>query len=127
MVCSECEGDVVRFAVPEELREHVRGWEAAGVCSRCLALQPAEEPAEEPDWAAFGEGFPDGDAAVPMALVVGLLDQVALNRSALSTLVERVEREGVDPQLVLDRLAASGSVQANYDIGRRRRQLEQLS
>jgi hypothetical protein len=127
MVCSECEGEVVRLAVPEELREHVRGWEAAGVCSRCLALQPAEAADDDPDWSAFGEAFPDGEAAVPMALVVGLLDQLALNRSALSALVERAERAGADPRLVLDRLATSGSIQANYDIDRRRRQLEQLS
>jgi len=127
MVCSECEGDVVRFTVPEELREHVRGRTTAGVCSRCLALQPAETPDDDPDWGAFGDAFPTGEAAVPMALVVGQLDRLALNRSALTALVETVERNGADPWLVLDRLAASGRIEPGYDLQRRRRQLEQLS
>jgi len=118
---------VVRFSVPEELREHARGRAAVGVCTRCLALQPAETPDDDPDWSSFGDAFPTGEAAVPMALIVGLLDQLALNRSALTELVEDVECAGVDPRLVLDRLAANGRIDPGYDLRRRRRQLEQLS
>jgi hypothetical protein len=36
------------------------------------------------------------------------------------------ERGGVDPLLVLDRLHAQGGVQPDFDLDRRRHQLEQL-
>jgi hypothetical protein len=63
---------------------------------------------------------------VPMALLVGLLSNLALYRSEISALLERVEREGTDPLLVLDRLAHDPDVQTDLDLAGRRRQLEQL-
>jgi len=49
-----------------------------------------------------------------------------MHREEITALLERVEREGVDPLLVLDRLDASYGEAAHVDLGRRRRQLEQL-
>jgi hypothetical protein len=125
MACSKCQGPVVAVAVPADLREGV-GADVVGVCTHCLARNPASEPDADPDWGAFGDAFPDGEAAVPMALVLALLQSVALNRATLGVLVERVEAAGADPGLVLDRLATAGNVQPHYDLRRRRRQLEQL-
>ena len=61
-----------------------------------------------------------------MALALGLLDSLALNRRGIEALLRRVEASGTDPLLVIDRLAAQGTVQAKADLSRRRHQLEQL-
>jgi hypothetical protein len=61
-----------------------------------------------------------------MALVVGLLANLALYRSEISDLLERVERAGTDPLLVLDRLARDPDLEPAVDLTGRRRQLEQL-
>lgn len=131
MECPHCTVSMIRFAVPDELRDHVgRESESAGdgggmaICSRCLRLQPAE-PDPAPDWSAIDEAFPTDDAAVPMALALGLLDSLALNRGAVEALLDRVERAGTDPFLLLDRLAA-GEVEPEYGLARRRHQLEEL-
>lgn len=114
---------MVAFAVPEDLRGHVDGEPGAALCSRCLALRPAA-PDPDPGFAAVGEAFPTGEAAVPMALALGLLGSLALNRRAIQELLERVERAGVDPLLVMDRLEPE--VQPDYGLARRRQQIEQL-
>jgi hypothetical protein len=44
-----------------------------------------------------------------MALVVGLLSSLAVYRQEISALLEVVERAGVDPLLVVDRLAIGPS------------------
>lgn len=114
---------MVAFAVPPSLREHLPGEEtAAAVCPSCLALRPAEEPDPNPAFERFGAAFPTGEGAVPMALLVGLLDSLALHRREIAALLERVERAGVDPLLVVARLDAT----PDYDLDRRRHQLEQF-
>lgn len=114
---------MVSFAVPPDLREHLPGEEpGAAACPSCLALRPAGEPVTEPAFERFGTAFPTGEAAVPMALGVGLLDSLAIHREAIVALFDRVERAGTDPLLVLSRLDADPP----FDLERRRHQLEQL-
>lgn len=124
MDCPECGARTVAFAVPSDLREHVEGESGMAICTGCLGLQPA--PADDdPDWTAIDETFPTDDAAVPMALALGLLDSLAMHRSAVEALLDRAERSGADPFLLLDRLA-DGDVDPPYGLERRRHQLEQL-
>jgi len=123
MDCPECDTEMVAFAVPAALREHLPAEEpAALVCSSCLALRPAEAPDDRPAFDRFGTGFPTDEAAVPMALALGLLDSLALHRQSITALLDRVERHGTDPLLVVDRLDADPP----FDLQRRRHQLEQL-
>jgi len=136
MTCPECGSEQVAFRVPADLREYLPEEPAfAAICTRCLALEPtgADDPngdgtevADDPDFSAISDAFPRGDAGVAMALAVGLLDSLALYRSELESLLERVERGGTDPLLVLDRLDSDPEVEPAFDVDRRRTQVEQL-
>ncbi|PSQ37894.1 hypothetical protein BRD13_08260 [Halobacteriales archaeon SW_5_70_135] len=131
MECIECEGETTAFVVPEELRQHLpESASAAALCASCLTLQPPapeETRHEEPEFTRISEAFPpDPEAAVPMALAVGLLESLALNRSKIEHLLGHVEAAGHDPLLVLDRLADDGALDPVMDLAGRRRQLEQL-
>lgn len=128
MDCPHCETALVTFAVPPEYQEHLPGSEsAAGLCPRCLSLEPVEESAGEPAFDRLGDAFPTTrEAALPLALLVGLLSNLALYRSEIATLLEAVERAGTDPLLVLDRLDRDPAVETDIDLSGRRRQLEQL-
>jgi len=126
MPCADCDGETVTFAVSPSVRDAV-GTEVVSLCTRCLAMEEGKEPDEEPAFALVGEAFPsETEAAVPMALLVGLLDSLALHRAEITTLYEEVEGAGVDPLLVLDRLASDPGVRTEIDLAGRRRQLEQL-
>jgi hypothetical protein len=98
------------------------------ICTDCLTLRPVESPpATAGDLRAVSDVFPaDDSAAIPLALLVGLLDSLATYRTEISELLERVERAGVDPLLAIDRLAGDPSVEPAHDLAGRRRQLEQL-
>ncbi|MDS0221840.1 DUF6276 family protein [Haloarcula sp. S1AR25-5A] len=129
MACPDCGGDLVSFPVPADLQRFLPGDEpGASVCRSCLALHPeTEPPAEAPDFAALDDSIPEDEAAaVPLLLLIGLLDSLAMHRAEITALLERVEKAGVDPLLALDRLDASYGDEAHVDLGRRRRQLEQL-
>lgn len=129
MDCPACGARTVAFAVPPAYREYLPGEEeGAALCTRCLSLQPvADAPSDPPDLASISDVLPDdADAAVPLALLLGLLENLALYRSEISALLGEVERAGVDPLLVLDRLEADPGIDAAADLGGRRRQLEQL-
>ena len=115
---------MTRYQVPFDLRSHVETDHAA-TCTRCLAGHPAEAGGE-PDFSTISDEFPDGTAGVAMALALGKLDSLALNRDDIEALFAAVEAAGVDPLLVLDRLATQGNVRLHFDADRRRRQLEQL-
>lgn len=129
MDCPECGGRTLAFPVEPSLRACLPG-EAPGaaLCTRCLTMRPVQNPPDEaPDFTAISDAFPARDAAaVPMALLVGLLASLATYRDEIATLLERVERAGVDPLLVVDRLSEDPSLEPATDLGGRRRQLEQL-
>ena len=129
MDCPDCEIELVAFAVPPEYAEYIRGSESTvGLCPRCLSLEPvAEQPPDEPAFDRIGDAFPSSrDAGVPLALLLGLLSNLALYRSEISSLLEDVERAGTDPLLVLDRLDRDPTIETEIDLSGRRRQLEQL-
>jgi hypothetical protein len=100
----------------------------AALCTRCLRLHPVDDPpADTPEFTAISDAFPSNpEAAVPLAVLVGLLDSLARYRSEIGALLARVERAGTDPFLAVDRLADDPEVAAAADLRTRRRQLEQL-
>ncbi|MFB6074272.1 MAG: DUF6276 family protein [Haloarculaceae archaeon] len=129
MTCPECGGETVAFPVEPELQAYLPGdAPGAAICVDCLAVRPVEDPPEDAGgFGAIGDAFPtDPAAAVPMALLVGLLSSLAVYRAEIAALLEHVERAGVDPLLVIDRLAADPGIDASVDLARRRRQLEDL-
>lgn len=128
MECPDCGAPTVTFEVPERFREHApEGADAAALCPECLTLASAGEAAADPRFDRVSSAFPtDEAAAVPLALAVGLLESLALNRTAIEALLAAVEERGTDPLLVLDRLHAQGGVDPEFDLERRRHQLEQL-
>lgn len=117
--------------MPESLRSHApEAAEAMAICPRCLeltAVDATSAPAgSDAAFARLSDAFPTGEAGVAMALIVGQLDSVAMNRPAIEALVDIVSDRGTDPWLVLERLARAGSVDPDFDLDRRRRQLDQL-
>ncbi|WP_227375144.1 DUF6276 family protein [Haladaptatus halobius] len=129
MNCPECGDDRLPFAVPPDLREHVPSEPASVfICPRCLSLDPVENPETElTDFSRISDVLPDdGEAAAAMALAAALLSSLALHRRRIDPLLDRVERAGIDPLLVLDRLADDPELEPNFDIESRRRQLLQL-
>lgn len=131
MDCIECEGETTAFTVPEELRESLpENAGAAAICGTCLTLQPPapeETRHDDPDLTQISDAFPTGpEAAVPMAIAVGLLESLALNRPKIERLLGHVETTGTDPLLVISRLAEDPDLDPVMDLDGRRRQLEQL-
>jgi len=129
MSCQSCGGETVALLVPGDLRDYLPGTApAVAICRGCLAMEPSDEaPDTVPDLSAIDDAFPQNpDAALPLALLVGLLDSLALHRAEITALLERVERAGTDPLLVVDRLADSYGDDAHVGLAARRQQLEQL-
>jgi hypothetical protein len=123
--CPDCGADAVAFAVPERLDGDADA-PAMALCTRCLRTHAvdADVASESPDFAPVLGEFPEGAAGVAVALVLGKLGSLALNRADIVALCEFAEREGADVLLTLDRLAASGRVEPHFDIDRRRPQLQ---
>lgn len=128
MECPNCAARTVVFDVPKEYREHVPSEASrAALCPECLTLSAADaEAVTEPRFDRISSAFPEGEAAVPLAIGIGLLDSIALHRASLETLFRAAETAGADPLLLLDRLHVQGGVSPAFDISRRRHQLEQL-
>jgi len=131
MSCTECSRATFAFRVPEDLRGCLpENAGAAAICVSCLTLQPpapSESVQHQPDLTRVSDAFPpDPDSGVSMALVVGLLESLALNRPQIEGVLERVERAGNDPMLILERLADDPDLNPAMDLRGRRRQLEQL-
>jgi hypothetical protein len=129
MDCQTCGAETVAFAVPETFEDHVPGSESAvSVCTRCLSMEPAENPPPEyPDFDRISDAFPTNpDGAVAFALLLGLLDNLALYREEITELLVAVEQAGTDPLLAIDRLATDPDIDTELDLSGRRRQLEQL-
>lgn len=132
MSCPACDGDRVAFAVPSSLRPYAPD-EAprASLCTTCLRVAGLDaddseaEPSERVEW----DPLPRGEAGVATALLVGLLDSLALRRADVTALCEHVEGAGGDPFLTLDRLAtmaAAGDLDPHVDLERRTAQLQSL-
>ena len=128
MDCPNCEVATVSVPLTAEYREMLPGDSpGAAVCTRCLRLHPVgDPPAEDPDLTAVSDAFPGNAAAVPLALLVGLLDSLATHRAEITDLLAAVERAGIDPFLAVNRLADDPGVDAAVDLRRRRHQLEQF-
>jgi len=129
MNCPNCRTPVLEFPIQSEFRGYVPGEAAGGyVCPDCLTVEPEEHgTTDHPDYAAIDDEFPtDPGTAVPMVLSLGLLQSLALNRDEIDDLFDHIEQQGVDPMLVLDRLAESTTVDSRLDLRGRKRQLEQL-
>lgn len=130
MECPSCRTEMVRFPVAEDLRPRLpEDSPGAALCPSCLVLEPdPDPPAEPPDFSvSVADPFPDDpDAGVAMAIAIGLLTSLALYRSDIDALFERIEASGTDPMLALDRLATTGSIDSHIDLQGRRQQLEQL-
>lgn len=126
MDCPDCGTEMVAFEVPAAARDAAPG-DVSAICPHCLELVEAHEADDDPDFSRIVESFPDGEAGAIMAVAVGLLvDSMVLNRETIARLLEDVGDRGADPWLVLERIAASPTVQPDADVGRARRQLEQL-
>jgi hypothetical protein len=143
VTCPDCDADRVVLAVPADYREFAPEESThVSVCRTCLRVRPVDgDTAGDSDAAdidtptALGDWLPAGEAGVGVVLLVALLDSLALNRSRIETLVARIERDGADPLLALDRLAdaveaggsgEAGAVEPHVDLARRRPQLQQF-
>ncbi|SNZ15847.1 hypothetical protein SAMN06269185_2618 [Natronoarchaeum philippinense] len=133
MRCDACGGDAVVFEVPDELRECApEEAPTVAICPACLTVAPARDAVVQDADAADGsasihDAFPaDPDAATGVALLLGLLESLVLNKAEIQFLVDRLEAGGTDVFLVLDRLASDPAVDAQVDLQRRRAQLQQL-
>jgi hypothetical protein len=127
MDCPDCGATTIVFEIPVELRKFVPGEErTAALCTRCLTLHPApeNEAAADPQFSAVSDAFPRGEEAIATAIVVGLLPSFALYRREIEALIERIERAGTDPFLMLDRLADDPDTEPAADLRRRREHLE---
>ena len=127
MDCSACGAATVSFPVAERYREHVDDSPVAAICTRCLTVFPRAHADVEPDFTRVSEAFPTRqNAAVPLALAIGHCDSLARNRERIGALLESVERAGVDPLLVIERLIDDPTLEPAVDLERRRHQLEDL-
>lgn len=129
MECPNCGARPVVFDVPATYRTHLpEASDRAALCPECLTLTAPGDGTADPDprFDRISSAFPTDEAAVPLAIAIGLLDSLALNRNALEALIPAAEAAGADPLLLLDRLNVQGGVDPNFDIDRRRHQLEQL-
>lgn len=98
-------------------------------CEDCLTLRPAPAASVDPDWdpSTTSPAFPaDLEAAVGVVLLVTLLESLALNRAAIGEIVRYLETAGVDPLLVLDRLAVTPGTTPPIALADRRDQLAQI-
>lgn len=130
MSCPDCDGDLIAFDVPEGLREHAPATRTA-LCVRCLRTFDAgtlagDERHPAADFSAVGDYFPDDRAGVALALALGKLGSLALERRTVQALCDEAERAGGDVMLTLDRLAGDSAVEPHFDLDRRRSQLADL-
>ncbi|WP_042663444.1 DUF6276 family protein [Haloferax sp. ATB1] len=124
MSCPDCDGELAVFAVPEPLASHAP--EAAltvGLCAGCLRLHPTETVPTDGDSRPFADVLPEGDAGAAVALLVGMLDSLALNCAGIVDCVEFAEQSGIDVHLTLDRLQREAT-NPHFDVARRQAQLD---
>lgn len=124
MACPACGGRTVAFDVPAALAEYAPDDARAAVCTACLRTRPDGDG--DDDFSAVHPSFPTGEAGAALALALGLLDSLALRRTAIDECCSYAERAGADVLLTLDRLAAAEGTHPHFDIERRRRQLADM-
>ncbi|WP_380674419.1 DUF6276 family protein [Salinigranum sp. GCM10025319] len=132
MTCPACDGDRVAFTVPASLQSYApEESPRAAICTGCLRVSAVDATDDESsdsvavDW----EPLPTGEAGVATALIVGLLDSLALRRAEITALVDHAEAAGGDPLSALDRLselAATGEIDPYVDLDRRAAQLRSM-
>ncbi|WP_435067393.1 DUF6276 family protein [Haloplanus sp. C73] len=125
MTCSACGGRTVAFAVPAELRPHAPG-EFATICTHCLRTGASDEAPADPSFDDIHPAFPSGEAGGALAVALGLLDSLALRRTAIDDCCSYAERAGADVLLTLDRLVEADDVEPHVDLSRRRHQLAEM-
>ncbi|MDZ7729822.1 MAG: DUF6276 family protein [Natrialbaceae archaeon] len=121
MGCDRCGADTVVLAVPDS----VEG-DRIEVCTLCLSVEETADPTAGSPQMISAALPAESDQAVPVLLLVDALTSIATNRSRIETLVERGERAGCDPLLVIDRLIDDTSLDPAVDLPRRRHQLEDI-
>ncbi len=125
MDCPDCEdSQLVVFTVPSEYRAHAPD-DTAGICPECLQVLgvDGDSSASDPEFEAISQDFPRGEAGVAVALALGKLHSLALNRSAIEDLLISAEHHGVDVFTTLERLDAPN---AAFALDRRRQQVSQI-
>ncbi|WP_410765838.1 DUF6276 family protein [Haloferax sp. DFSO60] len=124
MSCPMCGGDTAVFAVPEELSAHAPDdTDRVALCGDCLRVHASDAPVTTDSNRPLAEIVPATDGGAALALVIGMLDSLALNRAAIVSCLEYAEAEGVDVHLALARLDDSVPA-AHFDIERRTTQLD---
>jgi hypothetical protein len=113
--------------VPPGLAEHAPdGSDRVAFCPGCLRVYAAETDAR-PTGETAADPLPEGETGAAIALAVGLLDSLALNRRAVVDLCGHAERAGADPLLWLARLAdGADPTEQVLDLDRRVTQLEEF-
>lgn len=125
--CPRCDGSRFTVDVPADLTTYTDA-PALDCCPRCLSVDPGDPAAVEPEppFERVVRRFPTGSEGIALFLLLDRLDSLALNRSEIEALVDRLEPNGVDLFLVLDRLVADPDTEPHCDLARRRDQLEAL-
>ncbi len=127
--CGLCRAEMVGFVIPESIVEFAPAQGTfASLCRVCLTLEVHETAIEvDEPLSVISAAFPDDETEAAMiAILVGLLDSLALHRRAIQAVVFELESVGVDALLVLDRLIDDSSLRPAIDLDRRVYQLGQL-
>ena len=134
VTCSQCDGTLVRFAVPDAVREHApEEASVAAICVDCLDVTSADGAGErselQPAFDRIDETFPAGEGGAALALLIGTLPSVTMRKESARALRAHAERRGVDTHLAFDRLIAAsdaGTLDPAFDLSRRVRGFESL-
>lgn len=129
MDCPACDSPAVGFEIPDEFASCTPAdAPGAALCTHCLRLAPVDDVSaiDTPEFSSLSRSFPTGREGIAMALLTGLLDSLATYHDEIEQLVERLERAGTDPLLVLDRLDREPDIDPEVPLDRRRHQLQQV-
>ncbi|MFB6198421.1 MAG: DUF6276 family protein [Halobacteriaceae archaeon] len=129
MDCPNCGDEVIQFSIPSEVRPHLPDQRSGGaICTTCLRVIPIDDPpTTPPNPSTVSDAFPaDSNAAKIIFCILALLDSPARYRSEIESLISLAERKGVDPLLILDRIARDESLEPWFDVASRTRTIDQL-